>query len=118
MLEEVVECVAHESGYDHDCEHCVTQVETMFRNYQGLCNQADAKGRALAKNGVSMDPLALLDMKIDMLLSMVLNPKVRATLELAYMTALIAGMEQSAQEANRAKLTSGVPSLADFKRRR
>lgn len=112
------QCLAHTQNWEEDCEYCLAEFQEGSAYLDGLLAQNTATRQKLTQRNGNTDPLndiALLGMRLDMLMNMVLNNKGRMIYEINFHKSLIDILASIEGELTKSKLLGGINGMVPGK---
>lgn len=105
---EVAQCIVHMHDFDAECELCKTELEASkaLLNTQVAGNQQTEM--RLKANNVGMEGSSVINLRLNTLLDVLLNPKQRALFERKFMTNYAEALRLAEDQIARQRLLGGI----------
>ncbi len=106
-------CEVHTMGFDGDCDYCNAEVTELQKLYDSQVKQNQQQSALLASQGARLDPFAVIDARLTMILDLLFqsDPKARGRFELLFVRKVHAALLEVEQQHARQRLTQGVRGL-------
>lgn len=104
-------CVVHPVSFDDTCEFCETELSKKLARYKQISSITERKVKELNAYGGRIDTNSLVEMKLDMLISVLFREpdgkKQRTNFELVYASEVLGVVESALAEIMKARLLQG-----------
>ena len=103
-----VECASHVVTYDDECEHCVREIKSRNSLNMSASDQIAQTSQTLAAQGVGVNGLGLFQIRVDLLLDNIMDPRNRARFEAEFCRRVLSMLSVMEADVRKQKLMHGV----------
>ena len=102
------ECLSHPALYDDECEHCVREIKSRNSLNMISSDKISQTSQHLASQGIGINGLGLFQIRVDLLLDNIMDPRNRARFEAEFCRRVLSMLSVMEQDARKQRLMHGV----------